>query len=467
MTRSVHPLQAPCFLAVPLVLAMTGCFSSGSVEVATGTAAAPATHVPSAVATDVLTGVEAGTRLEVRYLNEEAREAAGEALHLAREAVAHLAHALNRPVGGSALLVLYRADAQRPGNLRAPTHVVAPVPYLPGKPLTQLPATWNWVHALIHEMWHAVEPRSVRADRWLSDGLPEWVAVEFLRQRSPEAFLARWQVPPPVALVDEYPPTPWSPASLLWLRRWERLARRDPDLAIYLGQREARRYAAAYALVDRWLAAMAAVGSAEPLRQLVRELGRQGRVDFAAANELCRRLTGRTMAQLAAYSGEEKGHLARQGWAAATSLQPAAILWGLRVMTAFGPPPEADPQQLVIASQGEAWRPLGCLGVFELSRVVAAWGEEATVTSLYQAHRADEAAALRRCALAPSLWRRWAARDRAEATAELGALLMDEKLDLRWKEEANQVLEELTGRRTGWRVDAPPEAREAAARGRR
>lgn len=464
MKLSRRSVAARAALAATLAVAALACAGSASLEVGTGTPPTPPTRVPSRPAASSLTAVEASTHLEVRFAGEDERVVAEAALALAREAVTYLAGVAGRSVGGSALLLITPSGSGGHAfNLRAATNVVLPVFYVPERRLEEMAVTWDWVHTLIHELWHVVEPRGVHRDRWLGDGLPEWVAAGFVGQRAPESLKRLWQTPPPVALQQEYPPTPWRPASLMWLKRWERLARRDPAAAIYLGQRENRRYAAAYTLVDRWLAAMAAGGSADPLGDLLKEVARHRRVDFPTANALCQRLTGRTMAQLAAYSPAEKGELARQGWEVAVADGETNLVWGLRVMAAFGVPPEGDLRQLVFKLGHRTRTPGTCLAAFDLSRVVAAWGDEEAMTALYAGFAGDENAAPS-CGLAPAFWVRWAARDAALAAARVAALMSDDATDLHWQEEANRGLEQLTGRHTGWRATADGARRAAATR---
>lgn len=426
----------------------------------------PPTRVPAKSIAASVTAEEAGTRLEVRFASEAERPVAEVALALAREAVAHLAQVAEQPVGGWAILLVTPAHANAaPQHLRASADVVLHVWYVSERPLEEMASTWVWVHTLIHELWHGLEPPGIHPDRWLSDGLAEWVATSFVAPRAHETFKFMMQTPPAVALQEEYPPRPWPPPSWFSVARIRRLAQRDPAAAGYLGQREVRRYRTAYALVDRWLQAMADAGSAKPLADLLRELKRHRRVDFPTANAICQRLTGRSMAQLALYSAAEKIDLARQGWEAAISDDEYNVLWGLRVMSTFGVPPEQDLHYLIAALAGNSSADPACPANFELSRVVAAWGDDSAVTAIFDAYTANhDGTAPSKCALAPAFWLRWAERDRSTAVTRLAAIFADETISLRWHEEANRGLEQLTGSRTGWRTTANAARRAAAAR---
>ncbi len=464
MTNSLRAATVPAAVVVILLATAPACTLSGALEFGPSEPLPQPTRVSSQPLAASLTAVEAGTRLEVRFGSEAERPVGEAALALAREAVAYVAHLVNHPVGGSALLLVAPAAPSAVGkNLRASSNVVLPVEYEPDRPLEEQPATWKWLETLVHELWHGIEPRGVHHDRWLGDGLPQWVAASFLAQRAPEFLKELKPKPPPVALHEHSPPTPWPPASLSWLVRVQRLGRRDPAAAAYLVGREVQRYRAAEALVDRWIKAMAEAGSKNPLADLLRELARHRRVDFPTANAICLRLTGRSLAQLAAFSPAEKADLARRGWAAAHSGEGLNVVQGLEIMAAFGVPPGKDLRHLIAALAADPAAPHACPAAFQLSRVVAAWGDEAAMTAVFTAYAAEHAAAEQKCALAPAFWLRWAQRDVPTAATHLAAILINPEVLLVWHEEANRALERLTQGSTGWRVYAGPARRAAAA----
>lgn len=328
----------------------------------------------------------------------------------------------------------------------------------------------RYLEVLPHELVHTYLSSLPIADRWLEDGLAEYLKRAFVgavRDELPgdpthSLTLLDWD-PPIVALRR----VEWEPWSQRKTNRVLKLRHKDPALAAYLGQQETWNYAAAAELVERWMAAAEEAGNEHPVLDLIRRIrSHDGRVRWDDTRELIQRQTGRTVEELTEIRPEDVS-TARQGaWSERDSPELATRVRALRNLTFLGVPDGADATTLLPAFEVPESMHADPYAEETLARAasgaVAAAGDTAAAAAAADLLRTRFGQDAHRIA-SPSLWEVLADAERQRALEALIDTVQDPQVGLEYREQANEYLETLTGSTTGWSIELSPSARRQAA----
>lgn len=334
-----------------------------------------------------------------------------------------------------------------------------------GKELLEVPRNRNWFYlSYVHELAHAYLHGLGLRERWLSDGLAEYLAAEFARMEVPDLYRGlHWSTPPVVALER----TSLEAWDLSDLDAIERAVGKDPALAHYLAEKAVWRYAAADELMRRWMRAARKHGVEAPVEDLLRRIERLDRkVDFETVQELASAQTGRSLEEIAAVTESELAEVREAAWASRGSPEPAARVRALTTLSHLGLPPGADAEDLLPtlelppeSEKPERWR---------RSLVEAAGGALATAHAPDLAMRSlaaiDRRLGQDAVAFLPArFWLVVAERDHEQALERLLAIMASTEESLSRKEAADRALREVTGESVGWRVGLRPGERQEKA----
>lgn len=328
----------------------------------------------------------------------------------------------------------------------------------------------RYLEVLPHELVHTYLSSLPLADRWLEDGLAEYLKrafVEAVRDELPgdpshSLTLLDW-IPSIVALRR----VEWEPWSHEKTNRVLKLRSKDPALAAYLGQQETWNYAAAAELVKRWMAAAETAGTERPVLDLIRRIrNHDGRVRWHDTRRLIQEQTGRTVEELTEIRPEDVARARQWAWSERLSPEFATRVRALRNLAYLGVPEGADANTLLPAFELPPSVPLGPYVEETLVRaaseaVAAANDTEAAVAAadLLRTRFGQDAHRI----ASPGLWEVLAGVERQRALEALTDTVQDPQVGLEYREEANKYLETLTGSTTGWSVELSPTARQQAA----
>lgn len=418
-----------------------------------------------------VSGREAGIDLRVFYASGE-RALAIEALEAVKRAPRFLSQETGTAAKSSASFYLYPLPeggsipyygAKGPGTY---TDVFL---YRKGEALLSIRQNREWLNRTYpHELAHTflLDARVRLDDRWLDDGLSEYLASEFGRQNDPEVARGDHRLTPTLVALSRATLGPWD------MRDFEAIEKKrfsDPEYAQLLGERMVWRYAAAEELVRRWMGAARKNGIENPLQDLlarVRPLGRA--VDWKATRQLAKQQTGFSFEELARVSEGELSAAQAKAWAERAEANLGARVHALSILAALGLPSDASAHDLIPAFSIPS----------EYSEVKLGWvwqvfhqgGQAlATANDPVLAGQLVEIAGARWGAngyrfVPPELWQVFARANRDLALGQLVETVnrSDSGLDIGAR--ANAALHSLTGKDAGWSIEGSPVQRQQAAK---
>lgn len=332
----------------------------------------------------------------------------------------------------------------------------------PGVRLLSIPSNRHWYfNTLTHELAHGLLAGLRIEDRWLDDGLPEYLESRFARSVDPAAERSRHAWMPPVAALERTPLEPWTMDSY---DAMVELIDSDPERALHLGQLEAWRYAASEELVRRWMAAAAQAGIAQPVPDLLDRMQRlQEPVRWEQIRQLVRDQTGRELAEIARLSDQERSRACREAWTDKDSAQAGVQLHGLRVLALLGLPDGASSGELLQVAAGlqpdasyPTWQRLAATG-----QALARADRPELAADFVETVRQDGANL--HLAVAPEVWGVLARAGHPGARLQLVALIGDTDVPLGVRQRADETLREISGRSADWSITATPAERQRSA----
>lgn len=416
-----------------------------------------------AAATEIIDSAPGDFTLRVHF-PPGSDEQAAELLELVEAPVRFLQQVTGRTPPGRAsfYLAAWPEGQLRPHVQPQGPGVVTGVLFLrPARALLDVDWNRDWYYAAYpHELAHHFLGGLSGVDRWLSDGLPEYLAAEFARTRSEQAYLAtNWWHPPLVAL-HRADLEPWTLRDFWQMKK---VRQEDPALAFLLASRTAWRYAAAHELVRRWLRAASSRGIEAPLRDLLARVERTGARTLDDLRALAVEQTGRRLEELATVTPEERSSAARAAWSRLDHSIPAVRIHALRTLQFFGLPEGSEPAVLLHAVPPPAEGPSNWYLWHALGGALAASGDVQATQRFVEISRQhfdeDEA----RYHIPPAVWQTLLPVNPDEALTELVATINDPRVSLPVRDDANAILEAATDQSVGWRVDTTPDERSAAA----
>jgi hypothetical protein len=404
----------------------------------------------------------AGLHVSVRY-PPSAALAARETLDLLREVCLYLEEAVGARADGSATIYLAVVPPEHELPHAAPRgrEVFTDVYFVRPVPLLDVPWNRDRYHGFAaHELAHHFLRDLPPVDRWFEDGLPEYLAFEFARSRSEEAYLAMRSTPPLVAL-HRIPLKPWNHDDF---ERFQAELRRAPELAFVIASEGVQRYAAAGGLVERWMAAASANGIEAPVRETVARLRALDRpATLTDLDEIARAQTGRSLEALAHVTAQERRAAAERAAKYLNATDAGVQTYAFRTLEAFGLPSTVTPLELVTALEGRTDQPVSQTLYLAAGAAVASAGDPAAARRLIELLRERSEPGAARRLIAPQLWTTLADDAPNEALAELVATVNDSALSLLLRRDANEALERLTGESVGWKIEQPAKERAKAA----
>lgn len=415
-----------------------------------------------------LDGREESVSLSVHYAPGES-ELARRALREAERPLRFLREITGRSGSGSARFFLYPVPANEPPPSYSASgwgaSFVEVFMVHEGRELLEVPHNRRWFYqSYPHEMSHGFLADLRLRDRWLSDGLAEYLTAELTRLEAPDIYRGlHWTTPPLVALART-PLEPWDHSDLDEL---ERVARDDPAYGHFLAERMVWKYAAAEELIRRWMLSARERGIEAPVEDLLHRVERLGHaVEFEAVQELALAQTGRSLEELAEVTQAQVAESRQEAWSARAAPVPAERGRALTTLSYVGLPPEAQPEQLlpsfVLPAELENRERWG------RSLVEAAGGALAVAQEPQLAERAlglverHWGPTISR-SLPAEFWRVLAHRNRDEAVSRLVEVVTSDRESLSRQKAADQALQEITGRSVHWQVDLGPRARQQRA----
>jgi len=459
-----------------LVLATGQAAHAGSKSFILDSSAEREDHFPKirAYATESHEEVKDSLRIRIHYPSGE-RQAADEAFTHLQRLGQFLSQETGLPLEGRLDIYLFPLPPGReavPYKARGAADFTDVLFLRTGVGLLQL--RHNRRHLLTflpHELSHLLLRKLDLKDRWLEDGLAEYLRHRFAHQ----AVTQGWIPPESNASVfihsDNWIPslvalgkTPLEPWSYETTSRLLRRQKRDPVYALYLARQEWWKYAAARGLISRWIEALAASGSEHPVRDLIESIrGFPGKVDWEATAELIRRQTGRSREELARVTQKELSDARHRAWSQRADPLYSVRLEALRTLAFLGLPPSAASEDLLPSFELPAGvaNPEGLLWNLQTAAAgaVAAAHEPTTVHLVARAleEQHDEEAYF---FAPPEFWRILVEKNRKKALDALVRLVQDPRIGLDSQQRANSILEEVTGKEVGWSPDHKPKQRE-------
>lgn len=335
-----------------------------------------------------------------------------------------------------------------------------------GRDLLEIPHNRRWFYqSYPHEMSHGFLAELRLRDRWLSDGLAEYLTAEFARLEAPDIYRGLHWTTPAIVALTRTPLEPWDHSDFDEI---ERVARKDPAYAHFLAERMVWKYAAAGELIRRWMLAAREKGIEAPVEDLLHRVERLDReVEFESVQALALAQTGRSLDELAEVTEGELAESRQAAWRARGALVPAERVRALTTLSYLGLPPDAQPEDLlpsfVLPPELEGTERWG------RSLVEAAGGALAAANVAQVAERALGLVEHRwgpntTRSLPPAFWRVVADRDRDEAMSRLIEIVTSGRESLSRQKAADQALQEITGRSVQWQLGVGPRERQQRAR---
>ncbi len=460
-------------LITPLLFLLTfaeGCTQNYAIQIFPGQV--PENVFPQIAKRDQLlvSGNEAGLELRVYYTAGE-NKLAEEALAEVRKPPRFLSEITGITPKGLAGFYLYPL----------PTSGVAPFftakgagtytgvfLYRENVPLAAISSNKEWLNgAYVHELTHRVlDSSKLRLDdRWLGDGIPEYLAREFTLLNDPELSRGDYRLTPSLIALSKARLQAWDMSDF---NAFQEKLPSDPDYAQMLAERMVWRYAAAEELVKRWMTAAQANGIQVPLRDLLGRIkARGGSIDWKATRELAQAQTGKTLEELARVAPEELVEEEAKAWEDRASLNIGARVHALSVISVLGLPATHSagdllpsfsiPPEFSEVKQGWVWQ------VFQQGGLAVAKANDPAlakrVAELARESWGDAGYGF----IPPELWRALAATDRPMATEQLVVTLTRSDTPLSVKARANEALKALTRQDVGWSAAEKPAQRDQAA----
>lgn len=481
---SANPASVLGWLGL-LVLVLLGAALSpahaGSQSYTLGASGERRDHFPAirAHATESVEGGEGSLRIRVRHPPGKS-EVAAEALGLLRRMGRFLGHETGLVPDGKVEVYLFSLPPGREAvsyRARGSADFTEVLFLEEGRALLEVRHNRRRILTLLpHELSHLILHDLPLKDRWLEDGL-----AEYLRQRFAEEAVARGWVPPESNAVAYIYSDNWIPAlaalDRMTLEPWSdktssrvlKKQKKNPGYALYLARQEWWRYAAARALTTRWMEAAAAAGAQYPLRDLVESIReRPGKIDWDATAELIKEQTGRAREELANVTDEELERARDKAWRRRVDPLYSVRLHALRMLTFIGLPPAAPAAELVPAF--EMPEDVANPKALEWNLKVAAAGAVAAGDDPEAARKVAEMLESRHGKEAyffapPEFWHLLARKQRQRSLRALVQLVQDPRAGLAAQEQANLALKELTGEDVGWSPEARPQKRGDLAAG--
>lgn len=314
-----------------------------------------------------------------------------------------------------------------------------------------------------HELAHAFLSPWQLSDRWLDDGIPEYLARAYGESLGEDLYKLRLPMYPPLAELHRARLAPWG------LKTTLRAAVADltnPAYMEYLGEEDLRRYSAASELVRRWFAAAEARGIADPLRDLLQRVATKARrIGWPETEQLCLEQTGKTIAEIAKVPERDLQAARLAAWRDRAAPAAESRVSALRTLSLLGLPPDVSAADLLPAL---SW-PISAPGNWRFTvlesagMAIGASGDgDVALQALDLLHKEQGYLSL----TSPQLWLAVYQRQPETALKGLSAMMAvsDDDVSLQTKEAANRELERLTGRSVSWKVEEPRPRRMAAAK---
>lgn len=344
----------------------------------------------------------------------------------------------------------------------------------PDLPLTEVVDNQvAYLETYTHELSHRFVHELPLEDRWLDDGLAEYLSQEFVEATTGaypgplKRTVIRHDWNPALVALERVNWEKWGYKDIKWvIRRHEK----DVAKAAQVGQEELWKYSAAAELLNRWMAAARHAGVERPVHDLMHRLrDYRGKVRWEDTQELIQSQTGKTLEELVRVSPEDLQKAREWAWQEHLSPYLGVRTRALRTITFLGLLEGATPASLLDAYELPEVRLRGPYVAHNLaisvSQAIGRAGDpEVAATAIAELRERFETEDIPLVSV-PSLWVSLAETgEREEALSGLVALLQDPRQGLEQKRQANAGLEELTGTSAGWATDHPPERRAEAAR---
>lgn len=342
--------------------------------------------------------------------------------------------------------------------------------FISNEPLLKNPHNRLRYDVLTHELVHSFLSSLPLGDRWLEDGLAEYLRAEFAKVYEEEFPTSRASFP---TRADWLPPleafrrTAWGPWSHKETNKLLGLRKKDPAYAAYLLDQEAWKYSAAEEMVRRWMEAVKVSGVENPVADLLSELSeRNARVKWEDTRHFIQTQTGQQFEKLVEVTEKEKTATKTRAWNNRLSEKYSERVRALRTLQFLGLPAGASASDLLDSFDLPEHTPAG--PYVEQALALAATGAVASGGDAQTARKALELLRRRQLEelslyLVPEILGLVAELDRQQALTELVKIMIEPKVGLGIRERANVILEELTESTTGWSVDLPPDGRKTAA----
>ncbi|HEV7504702.1 MAG TPA: hypothetical protein VGS07_07315 [Thermoanaerobaculia bacterium] len=415
-----------------------------------------------------LSGNEAGVELRVFYAAGE-KELAEEALEEVKKPPRFLHEATGITQNDFAGFYLYPTldDGTTPYfTTNGKGSFTGVFLYRKGEPLLSIYHNREWLNgSYVHELTHGFLSGVKLDDRWLEDGIPEYLTREFAQYQDPELARGDYRLTPSLIALSRAKLKPWDMRDY---KEIEKQLSTDPALAQWLGEKMAWHYAAAEELMRRWLVAAQANGIQAPLQDLLRRVrARGGSIGWKATEELAQAQTGKPIEELAHVTSEELAAAQAKAWEDRASSNLGARVHALSVLSALGIPNAQSsddllpvfsiPPDLSDVKRGWVWQ------VFQQGgTAVATVNDAAIAKEVVERARAGWGEDGYRF-VPPELWRVIAATDRPLAIGQLVAIVNRSDNNLSLRDRANEVLKALTGQDVGWSAAESPTKRQQAA----
>ena len=423
-------------------------------------------------ATDSLSVEESGFAIKVHYgTREEGR--AHEAAQLLRFPIVFVTERTGLKAHGRVEAYLY---ALQPGE--DPPHFEARgrgdftlVFFMSdAEPLLENAYNRLWYDTFTHELVHSFLGSLPLRDRWVEDGLAEYLQAEFSKVYQPELPTGKASFPttsdwlPPLEALQR---VTWEPWSHVETRRLLKIRKKDPELAAYFLNQEVWKYSAAGELLKRWMEAAGRAGIDEPVRDLVRRLRSQGgRVNSDVTRRLIRAQTGQAFEELVKVTDQDVKAARRWAWQNRLSSVYAERVRALRVLTFFGLPAGVACKELLAAFELPEFTPDGPYVEQTLALAttgaLASGGDAGAAAAALELLRQRQGEELP-LYVAPELLGLVAELDEQKVVGELVSIMIEPRVGLGIRERANEILEKLTEETTGWSVELSFTERKRAA----
>lgn len=339
-----------------------------------------------------------------------------------------------------------------------------------GEPLLVNPYNRQWYDTLTHELVHTFFESLPISDRWLEDGLAEYLKAEYARTYRTEFPTSKARFPttaewlPPLEALRRVTWDRWRHQST---DRIVRLQRRDPALAAHLLNQEVWKYSAAGELLNRWLESVAEAGVNEPVIELIERIREQDSpIKWKDTRQLIFEWTGQTLQQIVEVSQEEMEAARQWAWEQRLAPEYPERVYALRLLTFLGLPANKEGGDLLDSLDLPELTPEGPYVdqtlALAATGALASSGDASAAASalnlLRQRHGKDLP-----LYLTPELLGLVAQVNDRLALVTLVEILNSPRVGLGLRDRANELLEDLTNESTGWALTLSPEERKSAA----